>query len=155
MLTQPRLGKVAIIISGTNRSRQRASQKCCRLKMHARMYTHTHGWTTQKHNASGPNCWMGGGIKLSNGREFKHYTRQCGQDFVPTNIKYDFNKRTLLLVHLFIMSKFYVFVLCGRIYCINCFFFIHNVVCLLSCVNMWACHVYFTTNLLIYLHLTM
>ena len=51
--------------------------------------------------------------------------RGRGHDFVLPNIKYDFNKRgcwsscrfqphddTLLLVHFFIMSKFYAFVLC-------------------------------------------
>jgi len=40
------------------------------------------------------------------------HLRQRGQDFMLPNIKYDFNKRH---VHFFIMSKFYVFVLCVRV----------------------------------------
>ena len=62
----------------------------------------------------------------------------------------------LLLVHFFIMSKFYVFVfLCTCTYCMNCFF-IDNVARLLSRVHMCACHVYFTINSLnlLYLYFT-
>ena len=40
-----------------------------------------------------------------------------------------------------------------RMYCMNCFF-IDNIMCLLSYVNMCACHVYFTINLLNLLYLT-
>jgi len=51
--------------------------------------------------------------------------------FCAANIKYDFNKRRFIARSLFIMSEFYVFVLCVRV-CILCtVFFIDNVVRLL------------------------
>ena len=40
--------------------------------------------------------------------------------------------------------------ICTCMYCMNCFF-VDNVARLLSYVNMCACHVYFTINLLTYL----
>jgi len=43
------------------------------------------------------------------------HLRQHGHDFVLRNIKYDFNKRHFIAPSLFIMSKFYVFVLCVRV----------------------------------------
>jgi len=53
---------------------------------------------------------------------------------------------TLLVVHLNIMSKFFLSLFYVYV-CVLCelFFFIDNVV------NMCACHVYFTINLLTYL----
>ena len=59
---------------------------------------------------------------------------------------------TTLLVHFFIMSKFYVIVFCVSVYLLSELFFIHNVGRLFFCVNMCACNAYFTITLLTYLH---
>ena len=73
------------------------------------------------------------------------HSRQCGHDYVLPNIKFDLHKRHFIACSLFIMSKFYVFVSCVRV------LYESTLLCsLLSCVNMCACHVYFTMNLLTY-----
>jgi len=48
-------------------------------------------------------------------------------------------------MHVYVFLYVYVYVL------YELFFSIDNVVCLLSYVNMYACHVYFTVNFLTYL----
>ena len=76
--------------------------------------------------------------------------RQRGHDSVLPNITYDFNKR-----HFIARSLHSVLSLC-LYFCVRIVFFVDNVVHLVSYVNMCACHVYFTINLLTYYytHLT-
>jgi len=65
-------------------------------------------------------------------------------------IKYDFNKRHFIARSLFIMSQFYVFALRVRVYVLHELLSSIMLCALLSRVNMCACHMYFTINLLTY-----
>jgi len=79
------------------------------------------------------------------------HLRKRGHDFILPNIKYDFNKCHFITRSLFIMSKFYVFVLRAVLYVYVLYeLFISSIVlcALLSYVNTCTCHVYFTINLL-------
>jgi len=80
------------------------------------------------------------------------HLRKRGHDFILPNIKYDFNKCHFITCSLFIMSKFYVFVLRAVRVCILYELFISSIMLctLLSYVNTCTCHVYFTINLLTY-----
>jgi len=63
-------------------------------------------------------------------------------------IKYDFNKRHFIARSLCIMSQFYVFALRVRVYVLHELLSSIMLCALLSRVNMCACHMYFTINLL-------
>ena len=79
----------------------------------------------------------------------------CTLDNVGTTLSYRTSNMivinvTLLLVHFFTMSKFYVCFMSTCVYCMNCFFSSIMLCAMLSYLNTYACHVYSTINLLAY-----
>ena len=78
--------------------------------------------------------------------------RQHGHNFVPPNIKYDFNKCHFIAHSLFLLCSNFMSSCYLYVYVLYQLFFNDNVVHLLSSVNICPRHVYFTINSLTYLH---